>query len=402
MSFRMAARTGAGCTNSDSNTGRACITQAVIRAVVALDFPHSAIPAITAIRQLRREAGEDLSGEILFIANERARTPAAVEVLRRLVAPFPEVSLWIPTAEEDAQFFRRTRPLRARSRALRKRLGDGVTAVYFSHDLHLSFIPQSLLWAWPEAKRITFGDAMGVVYGFRYYRSITLGFAGRLYDDVRYLVARAVGFLPARLEPEVACLILPSDPGGDFLAGKRLVVPAVDDVLAVLGEMAKGWAEPLARVPREATHLLLLSNFSGGYLSTPEAEIALYREILEKHVPAGTTVLLKPHPASRAELIDALVASVSDRWKVLVLDPSMVTMPVELARDLVTRCTVLSLSFTTVSLPYLYGSRVIHALDDALIAKHVFPAKQRWVKDGNDVYLRMAAKLATWDRKSPL
>jgi hypothetical protein len=168
-------------------------------------------------------------------------------------------------------------------------------------------------------------------------------------------------------------------------------------------QMATGWSDALRLVPKDVSHLLLLSNFSGSQLATRESELALYREILERHVPAGSRVLVKPHPGSAPDFVAALIASLPPgRWNVEVLQEALLSMPVELAHELLARCTVLSLSFATVSLRYLHGSTVIHALDDSLIESHILPAKKKWVKDGNDVYLRMAAKLATWDRKSPL
>lgn len=371
-------------------------------AVVALNFPHSAIGALTAVRHVRAGRGERLDEPVHVIAIEQSLLPQATETLRDLVSRFPEVQLWVPTPEEQHTHFRRSRPLRSRSRDIRKRLGGSVRELYYSHDFHLSFIPQSLMWAWPDARRVCFGDALGIAYSLRHYRQTYLSRRRQLWDDVRTGAARVIGFLPRRLDADIACLVLPRDPGGDFFLRKRLEVPPVATVREVLALMSAGVRTRLERIPLSAEWLLLLSNFSGGLLARVEDELRLYEEILSRFVPAHSKVLVKPHPGTPMTLLEAMDRDLRVRWDLEILDPSLKYVPIETMTELVTKTTVLSTSFTTVSLPYLHGSKVIHALDDSLIDRWILPGRRKWVREGNDEYLGMAARLPSWDRRSAL
>jgi hypothetical protein len=327
-----------------------------------------------------------------------------------LLKEFPWVTLVFPMAQDIQENLSANFTVAKKAAHLRRRFGAGAFgSVYYAHDMGSDYIAQSAMQAFPQATRVCFGDALGVVYSNDYYTRLTYpvgSVASCIKKPWRPLVnlfwrCKRAYTLPAkrdRLDAHTAALILPSDPGGDFLPGKLLLEVSRDTLDQVADALAQGVQSDAARSAQEKSnadkHLLLLGSFSESGFTTAAQEEAMYLEVVREHVPAGATLILKAHPASYGDKTRTIATALAAHCQVEM--SSTEALPIEALKRLATCRSVISFSYSSVSLHYLYGSHVVHAMTTARI-KRYFPAYiQPWMQDSNELYLR---ELATATRK---
>lgn len=295
-------------------------------------------------------------------------------------------------------------PVRMRVLPLRKALKDyAVLDIYYAHDLSSDFWNQALMQAFPKAKRICYGDALGLVYSQSYFTQLMY----QIYDQKKLLIHNILArikryFLyPSKkkqLQADEAILAIPCDPGGDFLPNcklSRLKREALQSCVKNLAEKIPEYSRHMQEIVSsgEACYLLMLSNFTESKLTTLEHEIALYKDILAIHAQKTSIVILKPHPAYHPHCFNAIVQNLSQEYQIKVIAPQFYHLPIELAETLIQHCTLLSLSYSSISLPYIYAKRVSHVLTQELINKHFSPEKINWFTQSNDLYLNLIESL---------
>ena len=381
------------------------------RGIAVLYLAHQVIPAIAAARTWRADRGVASEDELAILADtpedwSPTRIAEVRALLERLASPFPWVRVLPALSAEHRALFRPTASARTRADGIARLLGEPVPREIY-YPLDSRFTPQSLAHAFPEAHRVTFGDALGVVYSPSYFERMAQPPLPRLARRIRAGVARAIGWLPPYAPPQTAALILPADPGGDVLPGRRLLVPSVSAVREILETMTTAVPELGAATDRflakAGPHtVMVLGNLTEAGITSDDGELSLYRRVLERHVPRGSAVLLKPHPGGDPQRVRALLETAGTTWRLEAMAPELAPVPIELAAKLVTSATVLSFSYTSISLRHVYGAPVIHVLDQALIDELVLPSKRAWMSESNRQYLEILGKLATWDGRSPL
>ena len=389
-------------------------------ALLCLYYPQQLLPGLAAVLQHRQHQGTDAHSPATILVwsdpglmdEARARRKQAFEVLLK---KFPWVTLVFPDALDIRANLSANFRVVKKSRHLRERFGrDAFSSIFYAHDMSSDYIAQSSMQAFPEATRVCFGDALGVVYSNDYYTRLTypLGsIADWFMNPRRNLVnllcrCKRAYTLPARrdrLDAHIAALILPCDPGGDFLKGKLLLEVdrnILDELTDALAQDVQSDEDP--KVPNESNadkHVMLLGSFSESGFTTAAQEEAMYLEVAQQHVPAGETLILKAHPASHANKVRSIAASLATHCKVEMSDDD--ALPIEALKSL-TRCrSVISFSYSSVSLQYLYESPVVHAMTTQRINRY-FPAFIRpWMQESNELYLRELAS-ATEKRRQQL
>lgn len=346
------------------------------------------------------------------------------EVLRRrqqafqlLIQPFPWVQLYCPDQDEiKAHLCHNSRVLKKAS-YLRNKFGkDTFHAVYYAHDISADFIAQTAMQAFPNAERVCFGDAFGVVYSNDYFTNLTypLGGIHEIFRQPR-LALRNILFrlkrtwtLPSRkcrMDASHAVLMLPCDPGGDFLEGKVLLPVNQDclhDVLDGLSNAAKRhlmkrnhWVDKGV----DLGFVMLLGSFSESRLTSEHQECALYAEVARLHIAPGSRIILKPHPVSDKKKLKRIVQALSSRYDLVVAESD--EFPIETMPWLVKQSKVLSFSYSSVSLIYLYGSTVLHVMNESRI-NEFFPEQTReWMNESNKLYLGQLAIARQLRSKQP-
>jgi hypothetical protein len=370
-------------------------------ALVCVYYPQQILPGLAAVVRYRELHHIPSDAPILMLVWCPAGVAAQVRqrrevVMQRLVAAVPGAQLQF-IGGDDAGRLQSGLTMRGRAVRLAQRLaGVRIGQIYFAHDLTSDFIAQAAMQAWPEAARICFGDAWGVVYTNRHFEAHTFpcrpSMLLRPRDLLRNCLTRARRRLlrtPQRrvLDAQYAMLILPSDPGGDFLPGKELVRVGPRVVQSVLAQLAQAFAAE-ALLLQGAAAVLLIGSYAESRLCSEDQEIALYLDAVRQHVGAGTRIVLKPHPAGEPAKVDRIAEALSQAGYVTERVPPLLDeVPVELIAHRWAPAAILSFSYSSVSLAYLGYPAVIHAMTEAFVYKH-FPRRcAGWMQESNALYL---------------
>jgi hypothetical protein len=384
-------------------------------ALLCVYYPQQLLPGLSAVVQCRLHWAEPIHEPATILVwsdpgvgdELLAQRKSAFELLLR---EFPWVNLVFPSGSDIQANLSANLTVARKTAHLRQRFGhDAFSSIFYAHDMGSDYIAQSAMQAFPQAKRVCFGDALGVVYSNDYYTQLTyplgslaqwIAKPGRNLINLLWRAKRAYT-LPARnnrLDAHIAALILPSDPGGDFLPGKTLLEIDRATLDEVSDSLARGVESDAARcdpAPSSADkHLMLLGSFSESGFTTLAQEKAMYLDVVQEHVPAGTTLLLKAHPASHGEKVRAIARTLATHCKVEISPTE--SLPIEALKRLASARSVISFSYSSVSLQYLYGSQVVHAMTTARIQRFFPTYIQPWMQDSNDLYLR---ELATATQK---
>lgn len=384
-----------------ATSGQSTGTPLPSEALLCVYYPQQLLPGLAAIIELRQHLNQESTAPAtVFVWSDpgvgnhflRLRQQA----FEQLLAPFPWVKLVFPPPQDIKRNLSPNFRVRAKARHLRKRFGsDAFGAVHYAHDIGSDFLAQSAMQAFPRAVRACFGDALGVVYSNDYYTQQTYptGTAMAWLKSPRtqlmhwaWRCKRAYTLPPRRdqLDADYVVPVLLCDPGGDFVPGKAVLNVRRETLDHVVEGLIRGaGAQPDTDFTDK--HLLLLGSFSETGLTGEDDECALYVHAARAHVPAGQTVLLKAHPASYGGKVRKIAQALQAHYTVELTDAD--AMPIETLRHLARCRTVLSFSYSSVSLHYLHGSHVVHAMNDALIQRYFPPSAQPWVHESNVLYL---------------
>ena len=383
-------------------------------ALLCAYYPQQLLPGLAAIIEFRRRFGIDTEAPATVLVWSDPGVGAAFlaqrrQAFERLLQAFPWTTLVFPTPEDIRANLSPNARVPAKARHLRERFGGGAfAAVVYAHDIGSDYLAQSAMQAFPDARRVCYGDALGIVYSNDYYTRLTypLGTPAQALAHPRrtltHLLWRGLRHfrLPPRrkrLDADYAALILPCDPGEDFLPGKVLIDIGRDTLDQVTDRLARS-AEPGRDTAAAAgKHLMLLGSFSESGFTSEEDEIGLYLQAARAHVPADGTLILKAHPASYGEKVRNIAAALGAHCRV---EPAGAdAMPIEVLRSLARCRSVISFSYSSVSLHYLHGSQVIHAMTPDLIDRYFPPHIRRWMHESNDLYLDQLAKASRLRRQ---
>lgn len=371
------------------------------RVLLCAYYPQQLLPGLAAVIQLRKYLGHPVTASVTLLVWSDPGVGAPFLQLRcqafkRLLQAFPWVELVFPSPEEIRTALSPNFRVRSKARWLLQRFGeDSFAAVHYAHDIGSDYLAQSAMQAFPHAVRACFGDALGVFYTNDYYTRLTYPLAKvpecfsspwRTLINIFWRLKRAYTLpLPhRRLDANFAIPILLCDPGGDFLSGKTLLHVERDTLNQVLEGLAEGTAMPDSETFTDM-HLMLLGSYCESGFTSEDSEIDLYLEAARLHVPLGEPILLKAHPASYGNKVQKLAQALQAQYPVTLSDAD--PLPIEAMRHFAHCRSVISFSYSSVSLHYLYGSAVVHALTDEMINAH-FPLSIRpWMLESNTLYL---------------
>jgi hypothetical protein len=336
-------------------------------------------------------------------ATERKTRERRLQALKVLLGGFPWVTLFFPEQNEVKSHLSHNSRVMKKAKYLRGKFGqDAFAAVYYAHDISADFIAQSAMQAYPNASRVCFGDALGVVYGNDYFTDQTFPVGvveafSRPIQTIRNLLYRIKRnwSLPNRrhrLDAGHAVLILPCDPGGDFLLEKELQSVDYESLCHVLGGLSNSAERHLISQKcldegdANSSVVMLLGSYSESRLTSDIQECALYVEAARLHIPHESKIILKAHPVSQPEKIALIKKALSAHYDTVVVPNDEI--PIETMPSLAKNYKIISFSYSSVSLLYLYGSNVLHAMNDTLI-NMFFPKETRlWIRESNALYLQ--------------
>lgn len=305
-------------------------------------------------------------------------------------------------------------PVRIRAKFLKRKLKKyPIDEIFFSHDLSSDFWNQALMQAFPKAKRICYGDALGLVYSQNYFSQLMYQITNKnkiIFHNVLARIKRNLIYPSKKnqLQAQEAILAIPCDPGKDFLTQCKLSIISRNDLKQCIADLAncipefKTHMQDIISNSPNPCYLLMHSNFTESKLTTIESEIALYKEILSTHAPKGSTVIIKPHPAHNPELFLLIINALKEEYKIEIVNQQYHHLPIELAESLVLGCEVLSVSYSSISLPYLYDKQVKHVLTQELVNQYFSIEKMSWFIESNNLYISMINALPNWKQDREL
>jgi len=329
------------------------------------------------------------------------------EAVRELAAAAPWVRI-VQIDGADMSALMRTRYSRS-IRRIRSRIGVAhFDEIYLSRD-YLGHGSPLLLNAYPEARKVVYGDSFGLMGQKESVAAIEAPANWR--DRLKLAVRRRLFGEPCTIAVDDAVLSLPIDMTGRALDGIPLSVPSREHVVACLEQIyraqpeLRAYCESLREQGRSgASHLYLLSNLTASGLSEAKQEVDLYLEVIRATSPSGGTVYIKPHPRSAFEMLQTLARELANSYDVIVVDDArFARMPVELWIDLMRHCEVVAIfSTSSINLKYLFNKNVILAMTDARIARYIKPLAQSHITLLHQIMSEAIANLDNWDGQSVL
>jgi hypothetical protein len=428
-------------------------TAALVRPVEIIAYLISPIHVIGALGAARALHGDRLIRVRLVVHwpyADAAQVGELRAVIERMARGIPEVVTVLSITTESLNAVMGRNDTAAAAAELRARVGgENFDEIYYSHDVVGEFY-WALAEAYPRARRICFGDGLGIVYERKYHMDISyppvdadgeplpptmpqpeapveltavapvakpsglarlwslLGGSGAAKTTMP-AAAPAAAFGTTVARPHIAALVLPVDQSGRFLQGvelrtvpRELVVKLVEQAASGCDDFVAHTEAILARCGDRPKFLLITENNAEGECISFEREIEMYCSIVRDRAPKGAAVVLKSHPGEALPRNEAITAALCSDYELFTIDPAFKRYPIELARRLVHECEPICMSYPTLSLKYLYDIDVAQPMTDAFI-EHWFP-KRFWPAYKNSflLYNEPLQRLKGWDGTSLL
>ncbi len=340
-------------------------------AVLLVSFPHQLLHALSALKFDRRLRSivPDAPVILLIWSHQwfQHREGSTFRVFfGAALRDYPNVKLVFPDTHCRLFHLSPYRKVVDRADCLRRLLADeAVVACYFSHDVSADRTAQSLMQAFPVARRVSYGDPPGFLYPddpvarFNYFPQHPLKAA---------LWATRVRGLEIQYSPE--CAIIAIDFRGRTGGVGEVHVLERNDLLETLRRIRRGLGPCLPdRLPNHASiNVLVMGNFSNSRMTSRQGEMQLYEEICASHVRPGEIVYVKPHPGTDAAFVRQLIARLG-ACDARIFPDGDLGLPIELFEEFMAQGSVISVSSASVLIAYLFDCPVVHGLTDARVRR---------------------------------
>lgn len=378
------------------------------RCLIHVYAPQNVLPAVCAVRWFGKEIKNQEQAKVTVLLHMPGWEKEQYEKTKLVVSKQCKSQGWLdPIIITESQMNEIVSPdsnlndprvLERFRAALGLTAFGGFTEVYYSHDA-VGHAAQLCMRAYPEATRITYGESMGLM------------------EDKEYLLASVTGvgwdeskahLRPKRTDPEAeyAVLIMPTDQTGDCLTGKKLlVVPrelackVIKELQASMQELAI-YSQSLVRIGNSPRYLFLANNLADANFISAELEAKMYEEMIRAHVPLGATVFIKGHPLGALRIDEMVVQNISGDYNGISISQDFNRYPIEIWKDLIEGCEVISLSYSSISIEYLYGKPVHYVFNKEIITKYLKERVFNRFIEGDENFRIQREALKTWDGKS--
>lgn len=274
--------------------------------------------------------------------------------------------------------------------------------ILYAHDVVTPW-PQSLAKAYPTAKTVCYGDALGQFFT-RHDLPVSSphgGHLGRLWRYLRGPKAKAPQAAPVFL-PKILAAILPVAQK-PLPASVQLMVPDKDSVATTLHLCAlscvdlQNYCTALATEFGSDATLFLTENMAEGQFISFDDEMRFYTDTILRNCAPGSTIIIKPHADETQARIFAFREMLGGVFTIKQIDKKYARYPVELFLPLLQKCSVIGMYYPVLSLKYLYDIDVIQPLDARTIEKY-FP-RAVWASYKTAILLNMQplAQLGGWN-----
>jgi hypothetical protein len=285
--------------------------------------------------------------------------------------------------------------------------------IYFSHEMNKGTI-QPFFESYPQAKKICYGDSLGLVYTKKYFLNSRkepvkdINFLENFIQLIIEKVSKNTSLKAVDYKINESVLILPVDQSGEFFNQVPLKVCSRNTTLDVINKCVRGsfelkkYIKTILKISfKKKLYILLTENFFEAGLIDLSKEIDMYADIIRKNSNQGDIIFLKPHPGEANNRVQKIQELLPD-YRVIEIDKKFGRYPFEIWQNLIKRATIISVAYPILSLKYLYDIDVIQPMNKTLIKKW-FPKKsQNYISDAIDQYMKPLKKLKRWNGQEPL
>ena len=192
--------------------------------------PIGYISAMSAVRTLHTKGNLEIDIFVSWPSMDPAVCHELARIIYQLTERCEEKCRVRPVPQDVVDFLLTISEKRERVSVIKRLFGTNhYDEIFYPHDV-VGHLYHLLCLAYPDARRICFGDAMGIVF----QKEVRLGL---------------LGIKPPAVEsnyscrPDIAALILPVDQSGSFLDKIPLIVCQKDTVLEVIDECIRATPE---------------------------------------------------------------------------------------------------------------------------------------------------------------
>lgn len=376
------------------------------RCLVHVYGPQNLLPAISAVRWFGQAKSGNQSANVTLFLHTPGWDSSKLSQIIPIVNKQVQSQGWPPpmiitegqmqeivSPEKDVS----NPNVQARFRSFLGLQENGVDEVYYSHDV-VGYAAPLCMRAFPNAVAITYGESMGLM------------------EDKDYLIASVTGAgwddsKPhpkfQRREPQAtkAVLIMPADQTGDCLSDKELLVVPRDLALEVISNFQSSMPE-LVQYSRQLLsqfkppfYLFVVNNLADANFISAEGEADMYAEMIKTHVPQGATVLIKGHPLSTHPIDQMIAERITSSYPCSVIAKEFSRYPMEIWKDLLNETQLVSLSYCSISIEYLYRKPVIYCINEDIIKRYMEERVWNRFRDGDEFFRQQRECLSSWDGK---
>lgn len=356
--------------------------------------PTHVISSISAIETMYHDKKPEVTLLIHWPGVPKKETKSITKVIKKLVSGFDFVIRIITISQDKVDnLFISKETAEAKQFPQKIFRETRFDEIYYSQDV-VGQMYQWLCIAYPKAQRICYGDALGNVYEKEFHLS---------------LLKIQVPTITQIYKPHKAVLILPVDQSGNFLKNIQLIVCNKKTVLKVMTKLVQttkelqSYIRDLLNEYRDKNkYLLLTENIAEGNFMDFNKEIEMYCSIIEEYVPFGSVVFIKPHPLETIPRYQKIKDRLGPERVIVKLNDKFIKYPIEIWKELIINCQILTMSYPVLSLKYLYNKDVIQPMDNKFIEKWFPEGTWRSYKNALELYTEPLRKLDGWEEKNIL
>lgn len=365
------------------------------------------VPALAAVLHYRRLWGRDELYEVVpllhFPGSSEERTTEVADVLAKIWTGFgwPK-PVALSGAQMDSLLAIGGGNLEHPDilRRFRQAIGrEQIDQIYYCHDV-TGFAASLAMRAYPDARRIMYGDGLGQVLDKP--RVIAV------YGGVPWTrELKRQNRLKNEPDAQAAVMALPADVTGEGFYGKELqVVPKalVLEIIERLWQSApelRQYCAAILQRSRAPRYIFALPYLHDCGLATIDNEIAFYAKALE-NVPRGSSIVLKPHPFNVTSLESRIIGALGTEYVFETVPPSVARLPLEIWLGAVESFEFISFGYTSVSFRYLFGKSSICEWSREMIDQFVLPEKRVFAWEVEVITANQRRALDSWDGRSVL
>ncbi|HBB52563.1 MAG TPA: hypothetical protein DCZ80_01505 [Legionellales bacterium] len=364
--------------------------------LVCLYYPQQLLPSLAAVKFLQKQKNFYLEKLIVFVWLPNGMAHALKEnrkaFFKKALSIMAGTQLVFSDEIQEFQKSGHFTSVLKKAKILKKYFGQQqIARFYYSHDLTSDFISQAFMQGFPKSYKVSFGDGFGLFYDKKHFEKQFFpinDFSQASIKNVLSRIKRAWSVMSCSqvFDADMLLGILPQEASSNCFHNKHVQTIDKKIVLDLNNQFMKIFEQDDDVFDGEQKkYVFLMGSYSESKLMSLEQELNLYADVFAKHIPQKSMIMLKTHPAAHPEKLKQLLNRFENVYQMFEISSS--DMPIEWMINLLNHAQVISFSYASISLKYLYDIQVIHALTQEQIDLYFYTKAILWMSESNQMYL---------------